>query len=98
MVRGGAARSLPAAAVVPGDLLECSAGEKVPADAYVLDGSVAVDQSILTGESGSVDKVAGQLLTPAAPDAVAQDKHNILFSGSLVTSGRCAACNDWAGL
>jgi H+-transporting ATPase len=41
----------PAATLVPGDLVRLSLGSVVPADARVLDGSVLLDQSMLTGES-----------------------------------------------
>jgi P-type Ca2+ transporter type 2A len=92
-VRSGALTTVAMRDIVPGDILEVSVGQKIPADCYVLDvlgGSLQVDQSILTGESGCVDKVAGAIEAPAG--AVAQDKHNLLFSGSLVTSGRCSPC------
>jgi P-type Ca2+ transporter type 2A len=91
VIRGGQLTKLPTHEVVPGDILEVAAGQKVPADCYVISmvGDVLlIDQSILTGESGSVHKVAGRVEAP--PGSVAQDKHNMLFSGSMVTSGRFA--------
>jgi magnesium-transporting ATPase (P-type) len=91
VVRGGRLTKLPTREVVPGDILEVAAGQKIPADCYLISiggGTLLVDQSILTGECGGVHKVAGH--TEAPPWAVAQDKHNMLFSGSMVTSGRCA--------
>ncbi|KAH7960867.1 hypothetical protein HPB49_024079 [Dermacentor silvarum] len=68
--------------IVPGDLVEVSVGDKVPADIRLMkihSTTLRVDQSILTGESVSVIKH-----TDAIPDprAVNQDKKNILFSVS----------------
>ncbi|KAL3195549.1 hypothetical protein MRX96_045602 [Rhipicephalus microplus] len=65
--------------IVPGDLVEVSVGDKVPADIRLMkihSTTLRVDQSILTGESVSVIKH-----TDAIPDprAVNQDKKNILF-------------------
>lgn len=90
-LRDGSLRSLPVRDLVPGDLVEVRVGDCAPADCYVLKihgASLRVDQSVVTGESGSVDKVAGAIDVPAG--AVAQDKINVIFSGSMVTSGRCA--------
>jgi len=44
-------KKLPAADLVPGDVVKLSLGEVVPADVKMLDGNVLLDQSMLTGES-----------------------------------------------
>jgi P-type Ca2+ transporter type 2A len=90
-LRGGTLQNLPVRELVPGDVVEVRVGDKAPADCYVMEihgATLRVDQSIVTGESGSVDKVAGPINAP--PGAVAQDKLNIVFSGSMITSGRYA--------
>ncbi|XP_076369268.1 calcium-transporting ATPase sarcoplasmic/endoplasmic reticulum type-like isoform X1 [Tachypleus tridentatus] len=74
--------------IVPGDLVEVSVGDKVPADIRLIkifSTTLRVDQSILTGESVSVIKH-----TDAVPDprAVNQDKKNIIFSGTNIASGK----------
>ena len=74
-----------------GDIVEVATGAKVPADLRVLEVTssiLRVDQSILTGESGSVEKVAHDIQAPS--NAVYQDKINLLFSGTIVTAGRSA--------
>ena len=54
-----------------------------------------MDQSILTGESGSVSKE----LTPcASAKAVVQDKTCMLYSGTVVTVGRCRGVVVGTGL
>jgi Cu+-exporting ATPase len=49
--------------VMPGDRLRVRPGEKVPVDGVVLDGTSAVDESMLTGEAIPVEKVAGARVT-----------------------------------
>ncbi|HNT97600.1 MAG TPA: heavy metal translocating P-type ATPase [Elusimicrobiales bacterium] len=62
VVRGGEEKTVPAAAVVPGDLVLLRPGEQVPADGSVLRGSSAVDESLLTGESVPAEKGPGDRL------------------------------------
>ena len=51
VLRDGAWTTLPAASVVPGDVVRIRTGDIVPADLRVLQGEVSVDSSALTGES-----------------------------------------------
>jgi len=69
--RGGTWRTLPARDLVPGDRLHIRMGDIVPADALLVEGSVEVDQSMLTGESTAVSR------GPAQP----------VFSGSVIRRG-----------
>ncbi len=59
VVRGGRELDIPIAEVEPGDLLRVRPGEKVPVDGRVVEGSSAVDESMLTGEAMPVAKGAG---------------------------------------
>lgn len=84
--------------IVPGDLVEISVGDKVPADirlTHIMSTTLRVDQAILTGESVSVIKH-----TDVIPDdrAVNQDKKNILFSGTNIASGKARGIVIGTGL
>ncbi|WP_296369292.1 cation-translocating P-type ATPase [Pseudonocardia sp.] len=59
VLRDGVEVMVPAEQVRVGDLLRIRPGEKVPTDGEVVDGSSAVDESMLTGESVPVDKTPG---------------------------------------
>ncbi|KAI2804379.1 Sarcoplasmic/endoplasmic reticulum calcium ATPase 2 [Blomia tropicalis] len=84
--------------IVPGDMVEISVGDKVPADIRLIkifSTTLRVDQSILTGESVSVIKH-----TEVIPDprAVNQDKKNILFSGTNIAAGKACGIVIGTGL
>ncbi|MER7506071.1 cation-translocating P-type ATPase [Nonomuraea pusilla] len=81
--RGGAVRRIPAADVVPGDVIEVAAGDRVPADARVVEAaSLAVNEAMLTGESRSAGKRAG-----GAVEGALGDRDGQLFSGTMVVRG-----------
>ncbi|MCP5279704.1 MAG: heavy metal translocating P-type ATPase [Thiobacillus sp.] len=61
----GSEADIPLAQVHPGDRLRVRPGEKVPVDGVVLEGSSAVDESMLTGEPIPVSKAAGDALIGA---------------------------------
>ncbi|WFD31368.1 P-type Ca(2+) transporter [Malassezia sp. CBS 17886] len=91
VVRDGTTSRVEAAALVPGDIVMLSTGDRVPADCRVVEmrsTNVQVDQAILTGESESVYKNAAVV---ADPQAVKQDMTNILFAGTSIVSGACTA-------
>ena len=84
VLRSGAAVSVPAEEVVPGDLLVLEAGDYVAADARVLLASqLSADEALLTGESLPVAKRAG-VLVAATPLA---DRTNMLFAGTAISTG-----------
>jgi P-type Mg2+ transporter len=82
--RDGAVRVLPVRELVPGDVVELSAGNLVPADGVLLDGrDFLVNQAALTGESLPVEKRAGAV----AADAGLSARTNCVWLGSSVRSG-----------
>jgi Ca2+-transporting ATPase len=84
VLRDGAAMTLPASAVVPGDLILLDAGDLVAADARVIEAAgLQTNEAPLTGESVPVAKTAGEcaLATPLA------ERANMLFLGTSITRG-----------
>lgn len=85
VMRGGKKMELSSVEVVPGDILILEAGDLVVADGRVLESfSLQVNESSLTGESLSVEKVTSSINHPAPLG----DRINMVYSGSLVTAGR----------
>ncbi|XP_049938241.1 calcium-transporting ATPase sarcoplasmic/endoplasmic reticulum type isoform X1 [Schistocerca serialis cubense] len=84
--------------IVPGDIVEVSVGDKIPADirlVKIFSTTLRIDQSILTGESVSVIKHTDPVPDPRA---VNQDKKNILFSGTNVAAGKARGVVIGTGL
>ena len=88
VIRDGKERELDAEEIVPGDIIRLAQGDRVPADARVIFvNDFQVDESVLTGESLPVSKSAG-----AVPKLSAiTDQDSMIFAGTLVTQGVCAA-------
>jgi Ca2+-transporting ATPase len=85
-LREGAETAVPARDLVPGDVVLLRAGDRVPADARILQAiNLAVDEAVLTGESGAVEKTSDPV--PQA-EAGLGDRINMAYAGTLITSGR----------
>jgi Mg2+-importing ATPase len=84
VLRDGAARSIPAEQVVPGDVVLLAAGNLIPADGVVLEAKdFFVTQAVLTGETFPVEKEPG--VTPE--DAGLAGRTNCVFLGTSVRNG-----------
>jgi calcium-translocating P-type ATPase len=84
VLRHGKRSTVPAEAIVPGDIVLLEAGDRVPADLRLIRArSLKLDEAALTGESVPVDKDT----TAAAADAALGDRHSMAFSGTFVASG-----------
>ncbi|NOX27110.1 MAG: cation-transporting P-type ATPase [Gammaproteobacteria bacterium] len=85
VMRGGERISIEGEQLVPGDIVLLEAGDKVPADLRLLTiHGIAIQESILTGESVPVEKQT----KPVAEDAPLGDRSCMAFSSTLVTSGQ----------
>jgi Ca2+-transporting ATPase len=85
VLRDGAPQEVPAASLVPGDVMLLSGGDVVGADARVLEsGSLVVDRSVLTGES--LPEAARA--TPDPPGTPLIDRRAMVYSGTSIVSGR----------
>lgn len=65
LLRGGEEVTVPIAEVQKGDIFVVRPGENIPVDGVVLEGSSAVNESALTGESIPADKAAGDAVSAA---------------------------------
>ena len=84
-LRDGQRRTVPAEELVPGDIVFLLAGDKVPADLRLLrTHNMRIDEAVLTGESGAVDKRPEAV----AVDADLGDRAGMAFSGTLVAFGQ----------
>ncbi|MFC7555679.1 cation-translocating P-type ATPase [Pseudoroseomonas wenyumeiae] len=84
VIRDGEQRSIPAAELVPGDLILVEEGDTIPADARIIhSAALQTAEATLTGESLPVAKQAGAL----AAEVGLGDCSNMLFSGTAVVYG-----------
>jgi Mg2+-importing ATPase len=89
VVRDDAKREIKIIEIVPGDIVDLSAGDIVPADARIISAKdLFVSESALTGESFPVEKTGAPLKTADAPIS---EWSNYLFMGTSVLSGVATA-------
>src|SRR5271157_1553224 len=85
VIRDGERKRIPGRDVVRGDILVLSEGDRVPADAFLLEArELQVDESLLTGESVPVRKVARASVDSGQGARPGGDDSPYIFSGSLV--------------
>lgn len=85
VIRDGKEQSVLAKELVVGDIVILEAGDYVPADGRLIEeGSLKVDEGMLTGESTPAEKELG-IIDRTAPIG---DRDNMVFSGTIVTYGR----------
>jgi Ca2+-transporting ATPase len=96
VLRDGQAVEVQTAFLVPGDVLLLKVGQRVPADASILESyGLEVDESSLTGESFPASKDAAAVLSP---EARVTDQTNMVFTGTVVTRGRAKALVTQTGV
>ena len=70
--------------LVPGDIIRIKAGDRVPADARLMEATnLQIEEAALTGESVAAEKT----VDPLAEDAGLGDRTNMLFSSTIVVAG-----------
>lgn len=73
VIRDGKEEEIPSAEIVPGDIVILNEGDKIPADAVIINSAnLEIDESLITGESAPVIK----------------DSHEEVYSGTLVIKGK----------
>jgi calcium-translocating P-type ATPase len=87
VVREGRRQEIDARLLVPGDLLAIAEGERISADARLVEGAVELDASALTGESQPVERRAG-VADSALP---LLERPDLVFSGTGCTGGEAHA-------
>ncbi len=96
VLRNGQSMEVQTADLVPGDILLLKVGQRVPADARVLEAyGLEIDESSLTGESFPVSKEASAVLSPQTR---VNDQSNMVFTGTVVTRGRAKALVTQTGV
>jgi len=86
--RGGKVMEVPTKEIVPGDIILLESGDKVPADARLIDlSNLKVSEAALTGESMPVEKYT-KVLDKTTP---VSDKRNLVFMSTVVNYGRANA-------
>lgn len=89
VIRAGEEWEVPAEQVVRGDLTVLREGDRIPADARLVDASdLRVDESSLTGESHPVQKVER---AERRPPASVIHAHDMVFAGTTVMAGEARA-------
>jgi len=88
--RDGRWTSVPAATLVPGDLVKLSLGTVVAADVHLTEGSILLDQSMLTGESLPVEAGAGTETYAGALVRRGEAVGQVIATGERTKFGRTA--------
>ena len=86
VLRDGQEEEIPARDLVPGDVILLAAGDRVPADARLIESiNLQIEEAVLTGESLAVEK---QTEAIREPDLAVGDRKNMIYSGTAAAYGR----------
>jgi Ca2+-transporting ATPase len=95
IIRAGERRSIPAAEIVPGDIIRIEEGDTIPADARLIESAaLQTAEAALTGESLPVTKDTA----PIADEVPLGDRSNMVFSGTAATYGHGTAIVTATGM
>ena len=86
--RDGKIEIIPSENLVPGDEILLEMGDKIPADARLIEASnLKIDESMLNGESIAAEKT----IEPLQEEAVLADRKNMVYTGTVVVYGKGSA-------
>jgi Ca2+-transporting ATPase len=86
VIRDGRETNVPARELVPGDVVILHAGDKIPADARLIEAvNLQIEEAALTGESVPVEKNTAPI---DSPNPALGDRKNIAYAGTAATYGR----------
>ena len=95
VLRDGKEVRIPAVQLVPGDIILLYTGDKVPADARIIEAfTMKTDEASLTGESSPVNKSGSTL----PEQTQLNDRRNIVYTGTVVVYGRGKAVVTTSGM
>jgi len=95
VLRDGKEVKIPASEIVPGDIVLLYTGDKVPADARLVESiNLKIDEAALTGESSPVNKN----INVCAEETSLNDRRNMAFTGTVVVYGRGKAVVTSTGM
>ncbi len=95
VLRDGKDVKIPTSEIVPGDIILLYTGDKVPADARLIESmNLKIDEAALTGESSPVNKSIGV----CAEEIPLNDRRNMAFTGTVVVYGRGKAVATTTGM
>jgi len=90
VLRDGTEHEIPTENLVPGDVLIVREGDLVFADGFVLDGSVTVDESHLTGEAEPCSRAAGEPLHAGSRVVAGRAHAEVTITGRATSYGKIA--------
>ena len=95
VLRDGREEEVPSTDLVPGDVILIKTGDRIPADARLLEAvNLRADEASLTGESVSVEKTS----QPLPAEASIGDRKNMIFMGTAAVYGRGTAVVTATGM
>ncbi len=96
VLRDGVEREIPARELVPGDIIFLATGDRIPADARLIDAiNLKIEEAPLTGESIAIEKNSAMIYKD---NAVVGDRRNMVFAGTSATYGRGRAIVTATGM
>jgi len=90
VIREGKQIEIPSTEIVPGDILVLEEGNIVQADSEIIEGSLEVDESILTGESRAIHKKKGDTVYSGCPIFSGKAKAKVKATGMNTRIGKLA--------